>query len=248
MILAILVGLQTMAIFVGIPLLLRYSDERVKNLAREATEKSLADYQHRYDRVLAELSAGHQRRVHEFGLFAQRRNEIYAETYSLFEKARGGFAQHFATLTQTRDFSRSPEPDLRHLAKKLDAISEGERATLIGALDRGDLPSARRTANQLFERDSLRSSNRAFYEFKRAWVLHALYFSPEVSDLLQEAIQPLSMLSIFADERIEEDGEEQHGVPDRRRRAELVTQTDALSPRLRAAMRAEMNPTAEPIP
>ena len=105
------------------------------------------------------------------------------------------------------------------------------------------LDEARQIANVLYERDSLRRANQAFYAFKGAWVLHALYFSTEVSDVLLEAAQTLGLLSVFADERIEERRGERLTVEDRRSRAEQVNKLDALSLRLRKAMRAEMEPS-----
>jgi hypothetical protein len=240
-----LVAAETAALFIGLPLLWLFARERIKNLARETTDKALADYKHTQDQILAQINAGHQRRVQEFGLFAQRRNEVYAETYSLFEKARGGYASHFAHLIETRDFSRSPEADLRNLAKTLTRISESERETLVHALDGERLADARRIANELFERDSLRDANRAFYEFKSAWVLHALYFSPIVSEILAEGAQTLGLLSIFADEVIEEGRRSQAGGSDRRSRAEQIGKSDQLSVRLRTAMQAEMRPSTD---
>ena len=240
--LEVLVAVETAVIFIGLPLLLLFARERVKNLARETTDKALADYKHTQDQILAQINAGHQRRVQEFGLFAQRRNEVYAEAYSLFEKARGGYAQHFASLIQTREFNRSPEADLRHLASSLEQITEGERESLLDAINTHRGNDARQLANELYERDSLRRANQAFYAFKGAWVLHALYFSSEVSDVLLEAAQTLGLLSVFADEVIEARRGERLPVEDRRNRSEQVNKLDALAPRLRKAMRAEMEP------
>ena len=67
------------AVLVGLPLLGLFLQERVKNAAREATEKVLADYSHAHDQVLAQINAHLQRGTHQFGLFAQRRNEVYVD-------------------------------------------------------------------------------------------------------------------------------------------------------------------------
>lgn len=218
-------------------LLPKYLERRVAEAARGAVDvsvgKTLAEHRHALDRQL-------ERSSKDYGLFAERRNEIYAETYTLFEKARGHYAMHFATLTQTRDFSKSGEPDLRHLAKKLDLISEGERSSLTDALDMHNLGDARRLANELYKKDSLRTANQAFYAFKSAWVLHALYFSTEVNDVLVEAARTLGLLSVYADELIEEGKDAQISVKDRRDRAATIDKLDAFATRLRTAMRAEM--------
>lgn len=247
-------------------LLPKYLERRVAEAARGAVDvsvgKTLADHRHSLDRQLEEYRLGltgqieqlrhalageRDRSSKDYGLFAERRNQVYAETYSLFEKARGGFAGHFATLIQTREFKGASEPDLRHLTKSLELITEGERDSLSGALSMHQLDKAGQIATVLFERDSLRRANQAFYEFKRAWVLHALYFSSQVSDVLGEAIQTLAPLSVFADELIEEGGRDRITTKDRRRRADLVEKLDSLSPRLRNAMRGEMQPEATRI-
>lgn len=242
-------------------LLPKYLERRVAEAARGAVDvsvgKTLADHRHSLDVQLEEYRQGltgqieqlrhglateRERSSKDYGLFAERRNEVYAETYSLFEKARGGYASHFASLIQTRDFSRAPEADLRHLSKSLELITEGERESLAHALDLHNWGDARKIANELYERNSLRQANQAFYEFKRAWVLNALYYSIPVSDVLVEAIQILAPLSTFADEMIAADERDPIATGDRGKKADLVTKLDSLSPRLRTAMRAEMQP------
>lgn len=99
---------------------------------------------------------------------------------------------------------------------------------------------ARRLANELYEKNALRTANRAFYAFKSAWVLHALYFSTEVNDVLVEAAQTLGLLSVYADELIEEGKDAQLTVKDRRDRAASIDKLDAFATRLRTAMRSEM--------
>jgi hypothetical protein len=231
---------------VGLPLLALYGKERLKNLARETTDKALADYKHSHDQILAQLNESHQRRVQESGLFAQRRNEVYAETYALFEKARGGFANHFGSLTGMPDLDRSTDPDLRFLVGKLDLISDSERAGFEVALDVRELEKARSIASELYERHSLRSAKRLFREFKAAWVVHALYFSPPVDSILAEASHELAIMTVFADDLIKE-GKESDSINSRGNRAKTVADLERVSARLRAAMRTEMQPAVQAI-
>lgn len=242
--LEILLVAQSVGLLIGVPLLTLYWRERVKNVAREATEKALADYKHSHDQELANINASYQRQLHDFGLFAERRNRVYAKTYSLLEIARSGYARRFGVLTQTQNFSKSPEVDLRHLARTLTAISEGERANLNGALDEGRLEAARVIANELHVRDSLRGANRAFDEFKSAWILHALFYSPKVSEILGRASWNLGYLSIFAQDLVEE-GDAEVTREERKHRRKLVEDLEVMASELRAIMRAEMNPTSE---
>ena len=151
-------------------------------------------------------------------------------------------ANHFATLTEPPDFRAAAEADLRHLARKLERISEGERQNLVNALDMHHWADARQLASELFERDSLRGANEAFRDFRIAWVLHALYFSPEVGGVLSEAAQTLAHLSVFADEVIRA-GHREATPADRKSRLHHVDKLDELSTQLRSVMRAEMQPS-----
>jgi hypothetical protein len=166
---------------------------------------------------------------------------VYAELYTLFERARGGYAGRFATLTESRDFSHSPEPDLRDLATALEHVSASERSELNGHLDKGNLQTARKLANVLWERDALRRSNKAFGDFKNSWVLNSLYISPEVSLVIIEGVQLFASLSVYGSELIEDPNAT---VGKRRELAEKVQKLDELSAKLRAVMRDEMYPQA----
>jgi hypothetical protein len=100
-------------------LLPKYLERRVAEAARGAVDVSvgetLADHRHSLDVQLEEYRQGltgqieqlrhglateRERSSKDYGLFVERCNEIFAETYSLFEKARGGCADHFASLIQ----------------------------------------------------------------------------------------------------------------------------------------------------
>lgn len=231
----------------------KYVARRVGEAARGAVDisvgKALADHKFGVDKQLesyrSDLALGmenlrqtlafdRERYSQDYGLFASRRNEIYADTFSLLQKAHGGFASTFAKLLSYRDFSESSVPDLRHLADRLELVSANERACLKEAIDAGSTDLARKLANQLNERDELRRANRWFYDFRNACTLNALYFSPDVDVLLSQAIRPLAVLSTIADEIIAEEG------VNRRDAYPLVEQLDDLTARIRHTMRDEM--------
>ena len=243
-------------------LLPKYLERRVAEAARGAVDvsvgKKLGEHRHTLDKQLEEYRVGlstqieqlrhslageRERSSKDYGLFAERRNVVYAETYALFEKARGGFAGHFNPILIKANFSRSPEADLKNVANKLERISEGERESLKGAITMHKWGEARELANVLYERDGLRRANDAFNEFQRAAVVHALYFSTAVDDVLVEASQALATLSVYADELIKE-GSESMTFEDRKDRSENMSTLRSISARLREAMRKEMMPVA----
>jgi len=234
-------------------LLPKYIERCVTEAARGAVDiavgKSLADYKLNLDKQLEihrrDLTAGmeglrqalaidRERYSRDYGLFATKRNEVYAETFALLEKARGAYASKFAKLLSYRDFSRSPKADLVNLANRLELISASERQRLNSLIESDDLDKARKLANNLNERDELRRANRTFMEFRNACTLNALYFSPAIDALLAQALRPLGMLSIFADEIIdEEEFKRGDAYPH-------VEKVDELTATIRNLMREEM--------
>ena len=235
-------------------LLPKYLERRVGEAARGAVDlsvgKSLAEHRLTIDTRLEEYRSGLMREMEslrqtlaldrerysrDYGLFATRRNEVYAETFGLLERARGAFAERFAPVTSRRVFHRSPEADLRGLGTRLELINEGERQHFLDLLDQGRLDEARKQASILVERESLRQANRAFYDFRNACVLHALYFSPSVDSILSHAVQELGLLSVYADELLDE-GET---VPPRVL-AEQFRKVEAITTSLKRALREDM--------
>lgn len=235
-------------------LLPKYLERRLGEAARGAVDISvgqlLADYRLTIDKQLEDHRSGltreledlrqtlaldRERYSRDYGLFATTRNEVYAETFGLLERARGAFAARFGSITSHSDFGRSPEADLRDLATRLELVSEGERGKFLSLLGRGELDEARKRANVLVERESLRQANRSFYDFRNSCVLHALYFSPPVDELLSQAVRDLGLLSIYADELIDEE----ETVPPRQR-AEQVRKVEATVSSVKDAMRDDM--------
>ena len=250
---AALSAITLLAITLAATLLPKYLERRVTGAVDVTIGKTLAEHRHTLDRQLEDyrndltaqlevvkqtLAFQRERFSQDYGLFAARRNEIYAETYSLLERARGAFGAHFSALLVTRDFGRSPEPDLRHLASYLTRISEDERAGLLALLDSARVREAGALGTQLFERDALRRAQDDFSAFRNASVIHSLYFSVVVEEIVTAAMQPLALLSVFADERIAE--ERYREGRDYRRSSEAMKEVDSIVGRLRRQMREEM--------
>jgi len=240
-------------------LLPKYVERRVTEAARGVVDvtvgKILVDYKLGVDKQLetyrAELIAkmedlrqglafDRERHSRDYGLFATKRNELYAETFSLLEKARGGFRSKFAKLLSYRDFSRSSKMDLRDLAGKLELVSASERQQLKDTLDADNIEKARELAGVLNERDELRRANRSFFDLRNAVTLNALYYSPAVDTLLSLALQPLAVLSTMADEMIAGDDIK------RREAYAHVSELDDVVNRLRSTMREEMQAGFKP--
>ena len=74
--LQVLLIAETTVLLVGLPLLWLFLKERVKNLAREESERTLADYRHQHELALAALAAERQRSLYEYSLFAARQHKV----------------------------------------------------------------------------------------------------------------------------------------------------------------------------
>jgi hypothetical protein len=238
-------------------LLPKYLEARVTAAAKGAVDervgKVLADHRHELDKQLeahrsslardAEafkqaLALEHDRYSRDYQLFATRRNEVYAETFSLLEQARGRFFPYFSLLTigltLGPDFSRAGAEDLAGFANSDKDISPAERTELLSCIERDALEEARTFAGTLHDRVSLRRAHLAFRDFKNASVLNALYYSPTIDGLLTEANIILGRIAAFALdlERLER--------VDEGTRGRALTELDKITAKLREAMRSEM--------
>lgn len=195
----IITGLVASGLLASFWLLPKYLEKRVTEAARGAVDiavgKQLADHQQG-------LAMERERYARDYGLFASKRNEVYAGTFSLLEQARGYYAPHFASLSSHTDFSRSGSQDLVRLADALEFLSETERVSL-KELTRSDVTAAGQLANSLKRRNDLRHANRVFGEFRNSLVLNALYFDERVETALDGALEALAKISTLADELIE---------------------------------------------
>jgi hypothetical protein len=233
-----------------------YLARRVEEAARGAVDiavgERLATYKHGLDlqleahRSAIASQAEEARRLvireqerfsRDYSLYAEERNRAYAATYAEFEKAFGAFARHFADITVDRDFSRSPDADLRDLAARLEHISAAERASLLELLDMKKIREAGALGTRLFKKDALRQANYAYSAFRNATILNSLYLSRAVTEQLERAAELLAPLTVFADELIEE---ERIDYRDRRVLSSKIKELRERGADLRVQMRTEM--------
>ncbi len=192
--LAVLVAIETAALFVGAPLLLLYARERVRNLAREATDRALADYRLQQEQVLAAVNAAHQRRLTEFGLYARKRHQVYAALYRRCREASDRFASLIG-LTMGPDFTRFTLDDVREYLQH-NHLKEADAADALAAYERGDRNQAGRLMDDIHRTVKLRDAEGAFVQAKNVEALHELYLSDPVRtqmDVVREKIAAVSV-------------------------------------------------------
>jgi hypothetical protein len=228
-----------LAAALGVRWLVTRTVESAKGGVSLAVGKALADHgktiSAEIESLKQALALDKERFSKDYALFAEQRNAIYANTLRAFELARGAYQDRFGGITRSTAFDNRHIPDVRALlATGLKFTSAVERERLSDLLKREHWDEAAKYATELLERDTLRRANRRFTQLRRAWVLHSLYFSAEVDQLLDESMSPFASLSVQADEKIE--GEK----VDWKRARDWCLELKTISDKLRLAMRKDM--------
>ncbi|MGH7677686.1 MAG: hypothetical protein ACRENU_04410 [Gemmatimonadaceae bacterium] len=152
----------------------------------------LSEVTRQHDRSVAELAREHNRLTQEFGVFSQKRHEVYAELYARYRGATHDLA---ATLTgHVPEFAKFSRDDLlRYLQQR--AIREREAADAIGAMDRGDLFAMNKLMTAMHWRVTLRDANAAVDRAREYQALNELYFTDAVRDAVDTVRRQVEALS-----------------------------------------------------
>ena len=201
MVVEILVICQLVAIVVAVPLLRLYLKERVSNLAREATDKALADHQHRYDVLLATVNAGLQRKIQEHGLYAAKRHRIYAALYRAAKETSDRFAAIFGLSmgTNLRDFDA---PSAEEYFKRR-TVTENIAREIRALFTAGRTEEARHQLQALERQLDMRDAGKAFGSMKNLEALNELYLSDPVRDKMATIRQQLAKYAVAARQELQ---------------------------------------------
>lgn len=209
----------------------KYLERRVTEAARGAVDVAVGKALAEHGQILAKER---ERFSRDYGLFAEKRNAVYAEAYSLLTHALGSYAPYFRRgLTSHPDFNSTPERELHAFVLELEFVSESERRDVSTLLTR-DLAQGRKALEALHRKSALRQANSKFTEFKNWVVLNALYFDREVEAAIDAVLRPMALLSIHASELIAGDD-----IP-YRERTKAFDEAEQASTGLRELMRMEM--------
>jgi hypothetical protein len=202
-------------VFVLVPLLILLLASRIRNAAHESTqaalaqatrqhEKALAEFTRQYDRsigdlarqherTLAELVREHQRMTQEFGMFSQKRHEVYARLYARYRRATHDLSG--ALTGPEPEFQKFSRDDLlRYLQQR--KIREREAADAIGSMDRGDLFAMNKLMAKLHWRVTLRDASAAVERARQFEALNELYLSDAVRDAVSNVRRQVEALSV----------------------------------------------------
>ena len=192
--LKVLVALQAAALVVGVPLLWLYVKERVTNLAREASDRALADYRHSHERSLAATNAEHQRRVHESSLYAREKHRAYAELYRRVRTADGLY-ENLIGLTFAPRFEDYAAADVRDYAIR-NKVPERLIEPALQALMAGERRKAGGLLSDLHTKVQKHAAEKSFMRAKNFEALHELYFSDEVRAAMEHVRQTMAQVSV----------------------------------------------------
>jgi hypothetical protein len=155
-------------------------------------ERAIGEYARQHERALAELAAEHRRIAQEFGMFSQKRHEVYARLYARYRRATHDLIG--ALQGQEPEFRKFARDDaLRYLQRR--DIREREAADAIAAMDRGDLFAMGKLMSRLHWRATLRDANKAFDRARDFESLNELYLSDAVREAVGNVRRKMEALS-----------------------------------------------------
>jgi len=156
----------------------RNHDRSLGELTRQH-ERAIADYARQHERALAELATEHKRIAQEFGMFSQKRHEVYARLYARYRRATASFAE--ALSGQEPEFKKFSRDDLLRYLKQKD-IRERDATDALAAMDRGDIFAMNKLMSKLHWRVTVRDATTKFERAREFEALNELYLSDAVND------------------------------------------------------------------
>ena len=181
--------LESGIVIVGIPLVALYSKERVKNVAREVTDRALADHRHEHEKRLEAIRAEHSRLAEQFTLYERQRHRAYARVFRRYRIA-ADLHSGLAAMYTIPDFATFSESDVTAYLKKhkvSDQIGEPARR----AFRAQQIPLFKARMIEIDDQVRLQEANVAYHHARNAEALEELYLSDPVRhklDALRAAI------------------------------------------------------------
>lgn len=174
--------------------------ERLKNLARESSERALADYHHQHDQTLASANAAYQRQLQEFSLFARKRHQVYAELYRNVRIASDGYAGMIG-LSMGTNFSRFTLTEAKEYIERHE-VPASMADPIVAAFKDNNSSLAAQVLDKLEYRLKLRRSSKAFSKAKNIEALYELYLSDDVRLEMQRVRNAIAVVTVtFDDDR-----------------------------------------------
>lgn len=199
-----LVVVETVALLVGGPLLVMFLKERIKNIARESTEKALADYKHEHDQALVSINADYQRQLQRFSLYTRRRHAVYGELYRKVRIASDAYAAMIG-FSWGPDFSKYVREDAEeYFARHKVPISS--RKNIIAAFDCGDASRPATLLQELDDRVRKHNAGKAFARAKNVEAACELYLSDAVREQMHNVRASIAAVSVAAGKDGDRDG------------------------------------------
>lgn len=170
-----------------------YLQERTKNIARERTERTLADYRHQHETLISAVNADHQRRLEEFGLYARRQHAVYSKLYRRVRQS-SDLLHGLVGLHMGPDFRAYSADDAREFMRR-NSIPERLGAGAVAAYESRDLATAAQLMTALDERVRHNAAERAFVRAKNIEALYELYLSDQVRQRMGDVRASLARVS-----------------------------------------------------
>ena len=170
----------------------RQYDRSLADLARQQAS-AISSLTRQHERALAELHAEHQRIAGEFGMFSQKRHQVYARLYARYRRATHDLA---AVLTgQEPEFQKFSRDELLTYLKRRN-IRERDAGDAIASMDRGDIFAMHKLMSRLHWRVTLRDATAAFERAREFEALNELYLSDAVREAVGSVRRKVEALTV----------------------------------------------------
>jgi hypothetical protein len=163
---------------------------RFKRAMDTAVGKALDEQRHQTERALEDVRLERERASQDFGLFAAKRNTVYAEVYALFVQLDGRL-QWAVGIGYGTDFARSDRDDILRYLREQVKLSEQRITAILELWDR-DRSAGASQLSGIDRRHRSRLIQRAFGDAKNAVALNELYFSTEARATVQRLVIALA--------------------------------------------------------
>jgi len=215
---------------------LRQQQQALAEAARQH-ERAVSEYSRQHERAMSELGAEHLRIAREFGMFSQKRHQVYARLYARYRRATRDLG---AALTGNEpDFPKFSRDDLLRYLKSHN-IREKDATDAIAAIDRGDVFAMSKLMARLHWRVTVRDATAALEKAREFESLNELYLSDAVRDSVGNVRRKMEAVA-FSLTREQERG-------DASRRTAKQDELHSAVASLLVAMRSDLHPGSDAPP
>lgn len=184
--LEVLVVTQFLGLAIGMPVLVHFLKHRIEVAAREASDRTLADYR-----------KVHAKELEEFGLYARARYRVYPRLYRQLRIAADILSSFVGFSVRPAFEEFTPQRAAEYFEEH--EVPMSAQAEIHQALAAGDPQLAAKRLEDLHERVTHAKAKRAFSRAKSLEALELLYLSDGVQAQLENVRSTMARMLVAVD-------------------------------------------------